>query len=126
MVKNQDQDENTGLNSEDEYPRPKVSPILKWSIIIMSALIVILLTIVISTIIYRAVKSDGKNSGKKPSTQGFGTVELEVPAGSKIGNVTLDGSKATIVINRTSGGDEIVIINVRSGAIIGRIQLKEK
>ena len=126
MVKIQDQISETGLDPDAEYPKPKVSPILKWSIIIMSTMIVAILVIIISTIIYRAVKLGDRGSTKTYSASGFGTVELGVPSGAKVGDVMLDGNKMTIVIKRKSGGDEVVIIDVRSGNVIGRIQLKEK
>ncbi len=124
MVKIQNQGSETGSDTE---PVPvKVSPILKWSIIIMSVAIVVILTVIISTIIYRAVKSADGRSTKTYSKQGFGSVELDVSKGAKVGDVRLDGKKMTIVIKNSSGSDEIIIIDVRSGNVIGRIQLKEK
>jgi len=92
----------------------------------MSVAIVMILTVIISTIIYRAVKSGDKGLAKTYSKQGFGTVELDVSKGSKVGDVTLYGSKMTVVVNNNSGSDEIIIIDVRSGSVLGRIQLKQK
>ncbi len=126
MVKNQDQTSEIDLALGEDYPKAKVSPILKWSIIIMSTLIVVILVVIISTIIYRAVKLGDRGSTKTYSAQGFGTVDLEVSKGAKVGSATLNGNKMTIVINRDAGGDEIVIFDVRGGNVIGRIQLKEK
>lgn len=126
MVKVQNQDSEIDISMESEFPKPKVSPILKWSIIFMSSAIVVILVVIISTIIYRAVKLGDRGSTKTYSSNGFGTVDIEVPAGSKIGEVTLDGNKMSIVIKRSSGGDEVVIVDVRSGHVMGRIQLKEK
>lgn len=126
VVKTQNQNNQTGETSESEYPVPKVSPILKWAIIIMSTLIVAILVIIISTIIYRAVKLGDKGSTKTYSANGFGTKKLDVLPGSKAGEVALNNNKMTIVIRNKDSGDEIVIMDVRSGTVIGRIQLKEK
>jgi membrane protein implicated in regulation of membrane protease activity len=124
VVKIQNQGSETG--SDTELPQVKVSPILKWSIIIMSVAIVVILTVIISTIIYRAVKSADKGLAKTYSTQGFGSVELDVSRGAKVGDVRLDGKKMIVVIKNSNGSDEIIIMDVRSGIVIGRIQLKEK
>ncbi len=126
MVDIKDQDNNSGLDGDAEIPEVKVSPILKWSIIIMTTLIVIILAVIISTIIYRSVKSDDSGNVKVNSARGFGIVDLDVSQGAKINDVKLDGRKITIVINNSSGGDEVVIIDVRSGAVLGRIRLKDK
>jgi len=126
VVNIQDQDGNSEPDTGSEIPDVKVSPILKWSIIIMSTLIVVILMVIISTIIYRAVKPDDGGRGKVSSVQGFGTVDLGVSKGAKISDVKLDGKKMTIVINNGSGSDEVVIIDVRSGAVLGRIRLQEK
>jgi len=126
VVDIKNQDNNSGLDTDTEIPEVKVSPILKWSIIIMTTLIVVILVVIISTIIYRAVKSDDSGNVKVNSAGGFGTVDLDVPKGAKIDDVKLDGRKMTIVINNSSGGDEIVIIDVRNGAVLGRIRLQDK
>jgi len=126
VVDIKDQDNNSGLDAGSEIPEVKVSPILKWSIIIMTTLIVVILTVIISTIIYRAVKSDDGGNVKANSARGFGIVDLDVSKGAKIDDVKLDGRKMTIVINNSSGGDEVVIIDVRNGAVLGRIRLKDK
>lgn len=126
MVNIKDQDSGSGLDTGSEIPIVKVSPILKWAIIIMSTLIVVILTVIISTIIYRAVKSGDEGFRKSSSAQGFGIVDLGVSKGAKIADAKLDGRKLTIIINGKSGGDEIVIIDVRSGTVVGRIRLKEK
>jgi len=126
VVNIKDQDSGSGLDTGSEIPIVKVSPILKWAIIIMSTLIVVILTVIISTIIYRAVKSGDEGFRKSSSAQGFGIVDLGVSKGAKIADAKLDGRKLTIIINGKSGGDEIVIIDVRSGTVVGRIRLKEK
>ncbi len=126
MVDIKDQDNNSSLDADTEIPEVKVSPILKWSIIIMTTLIVVILAVIISTIIYRVVKSDDGGNAKVNPARGFGTVDLDVSKGAKINDVKLDGRKMTIVINNSSGGDEVVIIDVRSGAVVGRIRLKGK
>jgi len=91
----------------------------------MSTLIVVILAVIISTIIYRAVKLGDRGSSKTYSAQGFGTIDLDVPRGAKVGDVTLNGSRMSIVINRSDGGEKIVIFDVRGGTVIGRIKLKE-
>lgn len=126
MVDIKNQDSGSSFNTGSEIPIVKVSPILKWAIIIMSTLIVVILTVIVSTIIYRAVKSGDGGSRKSSSTQGFGIVDLDVSQGAKIADTKLDGRKLTVIINSKTGGDEVVIIDVRSGAIVGRIRLKEK
>ncbi len=126
MVDIKDQDSGSSLNTGPEIPIAKVSPILKWAIIIMSTLIVVILVVIISTIIYRAVKSGDGGGIKSSSARGFGIVDLEVSKGAKIADAKLDGRKLTVIINGKSGGDEVVIIDVRSGAIVGRIRLQEK
>ena len=126
MVDIKNQDSGSSFNTGSEIPIVKVSPILKWAIIIMSTLIVVILTVIVSTIIYRAVKSGDGGARKSSSTQGFGIVDLDVSQGAKIADTKLDGRKLTVIINSKTGGDEVVIIDVRSGAIVGRIRLKEK
>lgn len=126
MVQGQDQQNENGFNSSDDIPEAKVSPILKWSIIIMSTLIVLIIVFLISYLIYSTVNPSKKSVRKTYSSKGFGKVDLEVSPGSKVGEVTLNGNRMSVVIHRAAGGDEIVLIDVRSGEVLGRIQFKEK
>lgn len=126
MVQDQTQQNDSGVNSSDEIPVGKVSPILKWSIIIMSTLIVLIIVFLISYLIYSTVNPSNKPVRKSYSSKGFGDIELVVPAGAKTGEVTLEGNRMSVVVHNASGGDEIIVLDVRSGEVLGRIRLKQK
>lgn len=126
MVQEQAQQTDTDLASEPEIPVGHVSPVLKWSIIIMSTLIVMIIVFLISYLIYNAVNPSDKTVRKTYSSKGFGKVDLDVSPGSKVGEVTLNGNRLSVVLHNASGQDEIVLIDVRSGEVLGRIQLKQK
>lgn len=126
MVQDQDQQNDSSLNSDGEIPIAKVSPALKWSIIIMSTLIVMIIVFLISYLIYSAVNPSNKGSKRTHSGKGFGVVDLEVSPGGKVGEVILYGNKMSVVIRNSSGRDEIVIMDVRSGEVLGRVKLKEE
>ena len=115
MIDIKDQDNNSELDTGSEIPEVKVSPILKWSIIIMTTLIVVILTVIISTIIYRAVKSDDGRGTKASSARGFGTVDLGVSKGAKIGGVKLDNKKMTIVMRLSLLTYAAVLFSAASG-----------
>jgi len=102
-------------------PPVRVSPLLKWSVIIMGVLLVVGFVVVISTIIIRAVKLSDR-----PETADSAAAllkEVAIPAGSEVAGVTLDGNRMAVRV-RGAGGEEILLFDARSGALSARIRLK--
>lgn len=102
---------------------------LKLSIAIMTFLLIAGTFVVIGTIIYRAVNHKGNQIAKapvrSPASQGFSKLDVEVDRGTLVSQIEIDGDRMAVHVTRASA-DEILIIDIRSGELIGRVRLKEK
>ncbi len=104
---------------------PKNMRRLKLSIAIMTFLLIAGTFTVIGTIIYRAMNPKANPNTPVSVAQGFKTLDVEVDRGTLVTQIEIDGDRMAVHVTRASN-DEILIINIRSGELIGRINLKEK
>ena len=103
---------------------------LKMAIAIMSVLLVGGTVVVIGTIIYRAMTYESKSSSQITAqstepAQGFSKLDVEVERGTLVSQIEIDGDRMAVHVTKAAA-DEILIINIRSGELIGRVNLKEK
>lgn len=115
---------------ENPLGTPKNMRRLKLSIAIMSVLLVAGTLVVIGTIIYRAMNYEGNRVAKtpdrvSPNLQGFTTLDVEMDPGTLVTQIEIDGDRMAVHVTRASA-DEILLINIRSGELIGRVNLKER
>ena len=110
---------------------PKNMARLKMAIAIMSILLVGGTVVVIGTIIYRAMTYESKGSSEitaqstVPAQQGFSKLDVEVERGTLVSQIEIDGDRMAVHVTKAAA-DEILIIDIRSGELIGRVNLKEK
>ncbi len=109
---------------------PKNMARLKTAIAIMSILLVGGTVVVIGTIIYRAMTYESKTASQIPAqkaakVQGFSKLDVEVERGTLVSQIEIDGDRMAVHVTKAAA-DEILIIDIRSGELIGRVNLKEK
>ena len=111
--------------SNTESPRPKAESrsnlrALLALVIFMGILIVTGMVVVGVTI---ANRLSNLGEGEKPAVAagGFGEVSVPVPAGCSIVETRPDGNR--LVVRLGSGGrcDQLLVIDLRSGAVTGRL-----
>ena len=115
----------------EEYPGPfseRGTRILKFAVVFMGILLIVGFMVVVITIAYKAVKLGQKTDPPAAvvSTQdGFPQLDLSVAPGTTIGRVELDGDRMAVHV---TGGpaDEILIIDIKSGQLVGRVKLQER
>ena len=56
---------------------------------------------------------------------GFGVVDIDVPPGMAITQVDLDGDRMVLHVTSETQ-DEVLLIDSRTGTLIGRLRLKER
>ncbi len=116
---------------QNPLAEPKNMARLKMAIAIMSVLLVGGTVVVIGTIIYRAMTYQSKSSSQITAQQssgpiqGFSKLDVEVERGTLVSQIEIDGDRMAVHVTKAAA-DEILIINIRSGELIGRVNLKEK
>ena len=115
---------------ENPLGTPKNMRRLKMAIAIMTFLLVAGTLVVIGTIIYRAMNYEGNRVAKTnvrvdTETQGFSKLDVEVDPGTLVTQIEIDGDRMAVHVTRASV-DEILIINIRTGELIGRVNIKER
>lgn len=102
--------------------------ILKAVVIILGVLLVVCFLIVIGTLAVRMAKMGGKDDAQAAPIEeivvhpAFGTVDVAVPEGARLGTVSADGTSLFLVIE-DAGRQQIVVIDHWTGAERGRIRL---
>jgi len=102
--------------------------ILKVVVIVMGLLLVAGFAFVVAAIVYQATRVGESESVASPSqTMGNqpGELGLDVPSGTKIEGVTLDGKRMAVHLVGPNGA-EIAVIDVDKGRVIARIRLEPK
>lgn len=115
---------------ENPLGTPKNMRRLKMAIAIMTFLLVAGTLVVIGTIIYRAMNYEGNRVAKTPDRvsaqkQGFSKLDVDVDPGTLVTQIEIDGDRMAVHVTRASV-DEILIIDIRSGELIGRVSIKER
>ena len=101
--------------------------ILKFAVVFMGILLIVGFMVVVITIAYRAVKLGQK--ADPPAAQvidtqsGFPQLDLDIAPGSSVSRIELGGDRMAVHV--TGGAsDEILIIDIASGKLVGRVRLE--
>src|SRR3990170_5840492 len=103
---------------------PRQVRVLKIAVIAMGLLLVGGFAFVLGTIVYQAsrVGQDGTAGETVLTSEEAGLdVDLPVPQGTTVGAVALDGNRLAPPLH-SSGGPEIVIVDLGSGKVLARIK----
>jgi len=79
----------------------------------MGALLVLMLIGLIGGVVW---KIKNRREAPPPVTR---MIELGLPSGTTVGQMVLDGDRLAL-----NTGEEIVVVDVKSGAVVARIRLK--
>jgi Family of unknown function (DUF6476) len=99
---------------------PRQVRVLKIVVIVMGILLVGGFAFVLATIVYQASK--GGQSGATALPGGLET-ELPIPKDATVTSLSLDGDRLALHLSSTAGA-EIVVLDLRSGAVVSRVKLK--
>jgi hypothetical protein len=91
--------------------------LLKAAVYTMSVLIVVGTIVLIAGIIWKASQLPAASTAAPAA---FEALDIAVPAGSSVGSVEIDGDRLAITLE---GAPEIIIVDIRSGEVVGRIRL---
>ena len=102
--------------------------ILKIVVIVMGLLLVGGFAFVVAAIVYQATRMDESDGVDRPAQvmeDQAGELGLDVPSGTRIEGVTLDGKRMAVHLSGPSGA-EIAVIDIDKGRVIARIRLQPK
>ena len=101
---------------------------LKFAVIAMGVILIVGFAAVFITIGYRVANPErpvdalvGDAAGSAAAPAAFGTVSLDAPAGARVVGTALDGTRALITVRAGSGPDTVIVVDLATGAEIGRI-----
>lgn len=112
--------EDTVQPSEMEIPPAPRMVVLKVAVIVMGVLLVAGFGLVIATIVNRASHPTAA-SAIGPGGR-FGVSEINIAPGDRVRTLTMNDDRMAIHIAGEKG-EEIVIVNVKTGAELGRFRL---
>ena len=92
--------------------------LLKGAVYTMGVMLVVGTIVLIAGIIWKASQLP---SGTVASAGGFEALEIPVPAGTAVRSVAIDGDRMAVTLQ--GDRDEIIIVDLRRGAVLGRIGL---
>ena len=119
----------TQAESGAEYDGPfsaRGTRILKIAVVLMGILLIVGFMVVVITIAYRAVKLGQDTSADPAATaHGFSRLDVEVEPDTLISQIELDGNRMAVHVSKDSA-DEILIIDIKRGELLGRVKLLEK
>ncbi len=106
---------------------PRGTRILKIAVIVMGIMLIVGFMIVVVTIAYRAMKlgEDKPSANPAVNTHGFSRLDVEVEPDTLISQIELDGNRMAVHVSK-GAADEILIIDIRRGELLGRVRLREK
>jgi hypothetical protein len=113
--------EDTATPSPMEIPSAPRTTILKAAVIVMGVLLVAGFGLVIATIVMRASKPQVNASLVGPGGR-FGVSNIGVNPGDRVRTLTMTDERLAIHMAGDKG-EEIIIVNVKSGVELGRIRL---
>ena len=103
--------------------------ILKYAVVIMGILLVVGFMVVVGTIIYRAMKLGTETAAPQTPvnavSHGFSKLDVEVEPETLISQIELDGNRMAVHVTKDAA-DEILIIDIRKGELLGRVRLLER
>ena len=109
---------------------------LKTLVIVLGVMIVAAIAVIGVTIYHRAANlvnspvpgspSPAARTGFGPGFgPGFGKVALELPAGSRVVEMTAEGDRLILRLRLADGGRQILILDMATGKRIGTLELRE-
>lgn len=114
--------EDTVPPSEMEIPPAPRMAVLKGAVIVMGILLVAGFGLVVTTIVKRASNPQSAVTQVGPGGR-FGLSEINVDAGDHVRTLTMNEDRMAIHIAGEKG-EEIIIVNVKTGAELGRFRLR--
>jgi hypothetical protein len=115
---------------DDPYPAPfgeRGTRILKIAVITMALMLVFGFLAIIFIIAYRAVQLG--DAADVPAAEvrehAFSVLDVEVDANTLISQIELDGERMAVHVTADTA-DEIIIIDIRTGELLGRVKLIER
>lgn len=109
----------------DQAPFPQNSErALKIVVIVLGIILVVGFLVVVVTIAWRAstMGRDTAEPAVAERPQGFSQLDVEVERDTLISQIELDGERMAVHVTRGTM-DEILIIDIRRGELIGRVRL---
>jgi hypothetical protein len=92
--------------------------VLKWVVIVLGFLLAAAFVTVFAVIAYRLARPPSE------AAPGEAAVELVVRPGTRIGQFQLEGNRLVLHLTNDSG-QELAVVDVRSGKVLSRIRLRE-
>lgn len=108
-------------------PRGGVSPgglrAIKVAVILMGLLIVGGMVVIVVTLISRATNLGGSDDPAVETAERAGAVEaveamLALAPGDRVESAELDGDRVLLVVRRADGGQEVLVVDVRTGTLL--------
>ena len=102
---------------------PRQVRVLKLAVIVMGALLVGGFAFVMAAIVYQASELGEKQGSAAPAAVPRPETSLVIPEGATVTSLALDGNRLALHL-QSSTGPEIVVIDVTTGKVLSRIELK--
>jgi hypothetical protein len=112
---------NAGDDDDQPFPPGPLARnvrLLKAAVSIMGVLLVVGTMVLVGAIIWKASRLPATTT---TGTAGFEAFDIAVPAGSTVRSVEMDGDRMAVTI--AGARDEIVVLDLRRGEVVGRIRL---
>jgi hypothetical protein len=100
---------------------PRQVRVLKIAVIVMGILLVGGLALVLATIAYQ-VSRGGKYKGASP-LGAYREIEFAIPKNAAVMSLGLDGDRLALHV-KSKSGQEIAVIDLRTGKVLSRVKLK--
>lgn len=110
-----------GDDDDQVLPGPLAGNVrmLKAAVTIMGVMLVVGTIILVAAIVWKASRlSEGSATG----AGGFPALDIAVPPGASVRSVAIDGDRMAVTLE--SAPNEIVIVDIGRGEVVGRIRLK--
>lgn len=101
---------------------PRQVRILKITVIVMGILLVGGFAFVLATIVYQASRISNADA-VSPHVSGGVETELAIPSDATVTSLALDGDRLALHLS-TPNGQELLVIDLKSGKVIVRVRLK--
>ncbi len=105
---------------------------LKTLVIVLGVMIVAGIAVIGVTVYHRATNlvNSPVPPSAKPSTEpgfgpGFGRVALELPAGSRVVEMTAEDDRLILRVDLADGGRQIIILDMATGKRLGTFELRD-
>ncbi len=90
-------------------------------VIVMGIVLVVGFGVVLATVAGRLAGSGASSANPGPA---FAGKPIHIPKGARVGAMTAEGNRLILRLSLPGGGQEILIINLATGAPLGMIALK--